>query len=295
VRQLREAGHQVVGTTRSDERAEGIRAAGAEPAIIDVLDTEALRKAVAEAQPEVVINELTALPDRPRYRDPEAFRATNELRGRVGPALAGVASEAGARRLISQSICFFYAPTGAGLRTEEDPILELPPDTPAAEGMVAIGALEGATLQTPGLEGVVLRYGFFYGPGTYYAPDGTTTADVRRRRFPIVGKGTGVFSFLHVEDAASATVAAIKGPPGVYNVCDDEPAPMSEWLPAYAEAIGGKPPWRVPVWLVRLVAGKQAAQMATVLEGASNAKAKRELDWRPKYPSWRQGFREGLG
>jgi len=296
VRQPREAGHEVVGTTRSEERAEWIRADGATPAIVDALDTDALRGVVAEARPQVVINELTSLPaDRMDYRDPDTFAATYELRGRVGPALAGAAAEAGAHRLISQSVCFFYATQGGGLRTEEDPLIEPPREAPAAEGMTALAALERSTLETPGLEGIVLRYGFFYGAGTYHAPSGGTAADVHKRRYPVVGRGSGVFSYIHVDDAASATVAAVeRGAPGIYNVCDDDPAPLSEWLPAYAEAIGAKPPRHVPVWLARLVAGKQVAQMATALEGASNAKAKRELGWEPGYASWRQGFREGL-
>ena len=247
---------------------------------------------VGAAQPEVVINQLTGLPERLDYRDPETFAATNELRGRVGPALVGAAAEAGARRVISQSVCFFYAPKGSGLHTEEDPLLELPPGSPFADGVLALGALEEATTNTPGIEGVALRYGHFYGPRTHYAPDGTWASDVRRRRFPIVGKGTGVFSFVHVDDAASATLAAVEGGTGAYNVCDDEPAPLSEWLPAYAAALGAKPPRRVPVWLARLIAGKEVAQMATRLEGASNAKVKRELGWQPRYTSWRQGFRD---
>ena len=165
-----------------------------------------------------------------------------------------------------------------------------------AEGPPALRALEGSALGTQGIEGVVLRYGYFYGPGTYYAADGSIAEQVRKRRFPIVGKGTGIFSFVHIEDAARATLIAVEGgPPGAYNVVDDEPAPLSEWLPAYAEAIGAKRPRRVPAFLARLIAGKDAAAMATVLRGASNEKAKQELGWEPKHPSWRQGFREALG
>jgi 2-alkyl-3-oxoalkanoate reductase len=296
VPQLRQAGHEVLGTTRSAERADALRGAGAEPLVVDVLDTEALRRAVGEAQPEVVINQLTRLPERLDFRDPDALKPTNELRGIMGPALAAAAAESGARRLISQSVAFFYSPEGSGLHTEDDPLIQLDPDTPTGEATVALGALEDATLNTPGIDGLVLRYGFFYGPHTYYAPNGSTAADVRKRRYPVVGKGTGVFSYVHVHDAASAAVAAVeRGSPGIYNICDDDPAPMSEWLPAYAEAIGAKRPRRVPVWLARLVAGRQAARMATELRGASNAKAKRELGWQPKYPSWRKGFQEALG
>jgi 2-alkyl-3-oxoalkanoate reductase len=155
--------------------------------------------------------------------------------------------------------------------------------------------MEQLVLGAEGLEGVVLRYGFFYGPGTYYAEDGTTTADVRRRRMPIVGKGTGLFSFVHVDDAADATVAAVeRGAPGVYNIADDEPAQMRDWIPAFAEAAGAKRPFKVPVWLARFVGGREVPIFAEELRGASNEKAKRELGWQPAYPSWRTGFRESL-
>jgi nucleoside-diphosphate-sugar epimerase len=294
--QLREAGHQVIGTTSSPERAETLRALGAEPVVVDALDTAALRAAVIEARPEVVINELTRLPARLNYRKPqETFGPTTELRGKAGPALAGAASEAGARRLIAQSVCFYYASTGRATHVEDDSLMQLPPETPGAQGMIALEALERATLETPGLEGVVLRYGYFYGPRTQYASDGTWGDDVRRRRFPIIGRGTGIFSFIHIDDAASATVAALDRGSGIYNICDDEPARMGEWLPAFAEALGAKSPLRVPVWLAGWFAGKQAAVMATRLEGASNEKAKRELGWAPRHPSWREGFRVGLG
>jgi nucleoside-diphosphate-sugar epimerase len=294
--QLREAGHEVVGTTRSPARAETVRALGAEPVVLDVLDIEALRAAVIEARPDVVINQLTRLPDRLNYRKAkETFGANNEIRGKAGPALAGAAAEAGARRLIAQSVCFLYSSTGKRAHTEDDPLMELPPDSPQAEGMLATDALERATLETPRLEGVVLRYGYFYGPRTQYATDGSWGDDVRRRRFPIIGKGSGIFSFIQIDDAASAAVAALDRGAGIYNICDDDPAPMTEWLPLFAQALGARPPRRVPVWLAGLVAGRQAAVMAERLEGASNEKAKRELGWQPRYPSWRQGFREALG
>jgi nucleoside-diphosphate-sugar epimerase len=296
VKELREAGHEVVGTTRSEQGAQTIRELGAEPVVVDALDTDALRGAVIEARPEVVINQLTALPQKLDYKRAErTFGPTTELRGKAGPALAGAAAETGARRLISQSVCFFYASTGKRAHDEDDPLIELPPEQPAARGVIALEALERSTVETPGIEGVVLRYGFFYGPGSAYASDGAWAEDTRKRRFPIVGKGTGIFSYIHMDDAVSATIAALDRGSGIYNVCDDDPAPLSEWLPAYAEALGAKPPRRVPVWLASWIAGKQAATMSTRLEGASNEKAKRELDWTPRYPSWRQGFREALG
>lgn len=273
-----------------------IRELGAEPVVVDALATDALRRAVVEARPEVVINQLTSLPQKLDYkRAEEMFGPTTELRGKVGPALAGIAAEAGAKRLIVQSVCFFYASTGKPVHAEADPLIDLPPELPQARGAIALKALERSTVETPGLDGVVLRYGFFYGPNSAYAADGAWAEDVRRRRLPIVGKGTGIFSFIHMDDAVSATIAALEHGSGIYNVCDDDPARMSEWLPAYAEALGAKPPRRVPVWLASLVAGKQAAGMATALEGASNEKAKRELSWHPRFPSWRQGFREALG
>jgi 2-alkyl-3-oxoalkanoate reductase len=292
---LLEAGHELIGSTRSAENAEGLRDLGVRPAVLDARDTDALKAAVVEARPDLVINQLTNLPDKIDYRKPEkTFRTTNELRGTVGPALAGAAAEAGARRLIAQSVCFFYASTGKRAHTEDDPLLELPPEAPMSRGSVALQSLERSAVETPGLDGVVLRYGYLYGPGVHSVPGGFELDEVRRRRYPIVGEGTGIFSLVHVDDAVSATTAAIERGAGIYNVCDDEPAPQAEWLPAYAEAIGAKPPRRVPVWLAKLIAGRQAVVLATRLEGASNEKAKRELGWQPKYPSWRRGFQEAL-
>jgi nucleoside-diphosphate-sugar epimerase len=289
------AGHQVVGTTRSPGKAEALRAAGAEPVVVDALDPEALGAAVAAARPEAVINELTNLPPKIDYRKPD-YGDTGRLRREATRTLAAAAREAGARRLISQSIAFIYVPAGGPVKSEADPLLE--PNTGSAfdEPLAATLELERTTLEALGLEGVVLRYGWFYGPGTFFAGDGSSTEEVRKRRFPIVGRGTGIYSFVHVEDAASATLAALeRGSPGVYNVCDDEPAPMGEWLPVFAEAVGAKPPRRIPAWLARLFAGRMAVAQATGLRGASNAKARRELGWSPRYPSWRQGFAEALG
>jgi nucleoside-diphosphate-sugar epimerase len=292
---LVEAGHDVVGTTRSEAKAAAIREAGAEPLVLDVANLDALRREVHRVEPEVVINQLTSLPEVIDFRDTGALDATNRLRREVGPILAQTAADAGARRLIAQSVAFFYAPTGEGLKSEEDPLMEPPPTSPFAEGVTALRALEDSALGTTGIEGVVLRYGYFYGPGTQYPAEGGYSDLVRRRRFPIVGDGGGVFSFIQIEDAARATVAALdRGAAGIYNVTDDDPAPLRDWLPAYAKAIGAKPPRRVPAWIARLVAGKAAVALATQLRGASNAKAKRELGWEPHHSSWRQGFREGL-
>jgi nucleoside-diphosphate-sugar epimerase len=197
--------------------------------------------------------------------------------------------------VVAQGIAFVYAPEGGMVKTEEDPVIS---DAPGQFGgaLTAVMDLERQVLAAPGMEGLVLRYGFFYGPGSSYASDGFQAGEVRKRRLPIVGKGTGTFAFIHVDDAASATVAAVsRGAPGIYNVSDDEPAPMREWVPVYAEALGAKPPLRVPRWLAALVAGRATAAMATELRGASNAKAKAELGWSPRYSSWRQGFSEALG
>jgi 2-alkyl-3-oxoalkanoate reductase len=195
---------------------------------------------------------------------------------------------------VCQSIAFAYRTEGSRVKTEDDPLLD---DAPGgfASGVRALHEMERIVLGTDGIDGLVLRYGFFYGPGTHYASDGTMIADIRRRRMPIVGKGTGVFSFIHVDDAADATVAAVdRGAPGVYNVTDDEPAPMSEWVPVVADAAGAKRPFRAPVWLAKLVAGKEVATFSLDLRGASNEKAKRELGWQPAHPSWRTGFPESL-
>jgi nucleoside-diphosphate-sugar epimerase len=291
VRQLVAAGHEVLGTTRSQEKAERLRGQGAEPVVVDAFDVEAMCAAVREARAEVVIHELTALPPKYDMRDPEKFLgATLRLRAEVGPPMVRAAAESGARRFIAQSIAFMYTSEGGPVKDEEAPLRH---GDLAVDGTVT---LERAVLETPGIEGVVLRYGQFYGPGTYFARDGHIGVETRKRRFPIVGKGTGVFSLVHVEDAAVATVAALDhGAPGIYNITDDEPAEMREWVPVYAAALGAKKPMRVPFWLARLAAGKLAAEGAAHGRGASNAKAKRELGWTPRYPSWRQGFAEALG
>ena len=289
------AGHEVTGTTRSEERAEAIRAAGAQAAVVDVFDAERLRQAVGDARAEVVIHELTSLPDRLDFRKQDVYEPTNRVRTDGTRNLLAAARAAGARRFVCQSIAFAYRTEGERVKTEEDPLMEGAPG-PFGGGVRALHEMEELVLGAEGLEGVVLRYGFFYGPGTYYADDGTTTSDVRRRRMPVVGKGTGLFSFIHVDDAADATVAAVeRGAPGIYNIADDEPAPMRDWLPVFAEAAGAGKPFRVPVWLARFVGGREVPIFAQELRGASNEKAKRELGWQPAHPSWRTGFREALG
>jgi nucleoside-diphosphate-sugar epimerase len=292
--QLLAAGHQVVGMTRREEAAEAIRAAGAEAVVCDVYDGDALRSAMAAAKPDAVIHALTALPQRFKPRE-DYLAATNRVRTEGTRNLISGARAAGAKRLLAESVAFFYEPTGGWVKDEGAPLMSDPPGRFKA-GAAALKDLESQVLGAAGLEGLVLRFGWLYGDGTYYASDGTMAEETRRRRNPIVGSGTGTFSFVHVEDAAAAFVAALqRGAHGVYNVVDDEPARLSEWLPVYARALGAKPPRRVPGWLAGLVAGRDLTQSALSMRGASNAKAKRELGWTPAHPSWRRGFADSLG
>jgi nucleoside-diphosphate-sugar epimerase len=292
---LVERGHEVTGMTRSAEKAEKLREAGAPPVICDVFDADKLRSEVMAAAPEVIVHELTDLPANVDPRKAADQLARNDrIRDEGTRNLVDAALAAGTRRMVAQSIAFAYETTG-GLKTEDDVLFDDAP-APWDRSIRAVHALEDAVTRTEGLEGIALRYGFFYGPGSSYAPDGYVAREVRRRRFPVVGRGSGVFSFIHVDDAAAATVTAVEGgAPGIYNVVDDEPAPLREWLPAYAEAIGAKKPWRVPTFIARWVAGAYTTMLATELRGASNARAKAELGWQPRYASWRQGFREALG
>jgi nucleoside-diphosphate-sugar epimerase len=291
------AGHTVVGMTRSAEKADAVRSAGAEPAVANALDPAVVMAVVQAAQPDVVVHELTAIPPRLDIRKiGEQFALTNRLRREGTDNLLAAALAAGAKRFVAQSFGGWpYAREGGPVKTEEDP---LDPDPPEAmrDILDAIRHLETTVSGAQGIEGVVLRYGPFYGPGTSVGKGGSMLEDIRRRRMPVVGKGTGVWSFCHIDDAARATVAAIdKGAPGIYNIVDDEPAQVFEWLPALAKAAGGKPPRRVPAWLARLIVGPAAVAMMTEARGASNAKAKRDLGFEPRWKSWREGFANGLG
>jgi nucleoside-diphosphate-sugar epimerase len=291
------AGHDVVAMTRSPEKADGLRAVGAEPAVADGLDKAAVTQAVLRAEPEVVIHQMTALTGIKSFkRFDDEFAVTNRLRTEGLDHLLEAAQSAGARRFIAQSYGNWnYVAAGGPVKTEEDP---LDPDPPAAmsKTMAAIRYLETAVTAAEGIEGLALRYANFYGPGANVAEDGEFAAMIRKRRLPIVGDGAGVWSFIHYEDAAAATMAAIdRGEPGIYNVADDEPAPVATWLPELARILGAKPPRRVPVWLGRIAGGEPGLRMFTKMRGASNEKAKRELGWQPIYPSWRDGFRRGLG
>jgi len=299
VPQLVARGHEVVGMTRSASKQERLRSLGASPVVADALDPDAVAQAVASAEPEAIVHQLTALGGELSARDmrhPERSPAvimTNRLRTEGTDHLLAAGRAVGAERFVAQSFgAFRFARTGGPVQTEAEP-LEDPPQALEAQ-LAGILHLERAVTEAGGL---ALRYGGFYGPGTAIsrAPDALMAVMVRKRRFPIVGNGGGITSHIHVDDAAAATVAAIeRGEPGIYNVVDDEPAPMREWLPVLASVLGAKPPRRIPRWLGRLAAGEAATLMMTEVRGASNAKAKRELGWRLRYPSWRQGFAQGL-
>jgi nucleoside-diphosphate-sugar epimerase len=287
------AGHEVTGMTRSEQSAEAIRAAGAQAAICDALDAAAVEDAVIAAAPEAIVSELTSLPEDYDLRKID-YEPTNRLRVEGGRNLISAGRKVGARRFVSQSFIGIYEPEGDWVKDEEAPTFLDPPGK-FASGLEAMLTSEGEAVGAEGMEGLVLRYGQFYGPGTYFDRDGSIAQQVRARRFPQIGKGTGVFSFVHIDDAADATVAAIeRGAPGIYNVVDDDPAPLSEWLPVYAEALGAKRPMHVPAFVARLLGGKAAVVMGTQMRGASNAKAKRELGWQPAHPSWQQGFAASL-
>jgi nucleoside-diphosphate-sugar epimerase len=296
--QLVSRGHQVVGMTRSGSKQELVRSLGARPVVADALDPDAVAQALASAQPEVIVHELTALSGQVDIRNIDrSFEATNRLRREGTDHLLAAARAVGARRLVAQSFAGWTARTGGPVKGEDAPLDPDPPES--ADALVdAIRHLQEAVTGASWLEGVVLRYGALYGPGTAISADpaATLSAAIRKRRFPIVGDGGGISSFIHVDDAAAATVVAVeRGKRGVYNVVDDDPAPVRDWAPELARALGAKPPRRVPRWLGRLLAGEAATVMMTEMRGASNEKAKRELGWKPRYASWRQGFAQGLG
>lgn len=290
-------GYEVAAMTRDERKAAWLTAVGAQPVIADALDRAAVRAAVTGARPEVVIHQLTALSGASDFKHfDREFALTNRLRTEGTDYLLEGARAAGARRFIAQSYGNWnYARTGTGLKTEQDALDPTPPAN-QRQSLAAIRYVENAVVNAEGIEGIALRYGNFYGPGTGIAADGNIVAQIRKRRFPLVGDGSGVWSFAHMDDAAAAAIAAIgHGAPGVYNVADDEPLPVSVWLPLLAEAVGAKPPMRVPVWLGRLAAGEVGVSMMTRIRGTSNAKAKAELEWAPQYRSCREGFRQGLG
>ena len=288
-------GHEVVGTTRTEQKLPMLNELGATGVVADLLDPDQVARVVAEAEPEVIIHELTAL-NRPfdiKHFD-RTFEETNRLRTESTDHLLAAGRAAGVKRFIAQSYAGWPAArTGELVKSEDEPLDPAPPKN-IRKTHDAIRYVEEAVTGADWTEGLVLRYGGFYGPGTSLsAESGAQVEQIRERKFPVVGNGAGVWSFVHIEDAADATALAVThGRRGLYNIVDDEPAPVAEWLPAAASAVGAKPPRHVPLWLGRLVAGEVGAVMMTEVRGASNEKAKRELGWRPRHASWRQGFAE---
>jgi 2-alkyl-3-oxoalkanoate reductase len=293
---LVQRGHQVFGTTRSPGKTHELRRAGAEPVILDALDGPAVLRAVDSAHPEVVVHEMTALSGMriPRNFD-KALAMTNRLRTEGTDHLLAAARAAGAQRFVAQSFTGWpNARTGGPVKTEEDPLDAHPPQS-MARTLEAIRRLERTVTEASGMTGIALRYGALYGPGTSIAPGGYVLESVRKRRFPIIGGGTGVWSFLHIDDAAMATVLAIEGgEAGIYNIVDDEPAEVRVWLPELAQANGAPRPFYLPAWIGRLAIGDAGLSLMTAVRGSSNGKAKRVLKWQLKYPVWREGFRLGL-
>ncbi len=284
-------GHQVTGTASRPESAEAIQRLGAEPVVVDGLDAIGIGQAVARAEPDAIIHEMTALSGSPDFRHFDRwFALTNRLRTEGTDNLLAAAKASGVKRFIAQSFTgWSNSREGSWIKTEDDP-LDPHPVKEQTETLAAIKYLERAVLEAP-LEGIVVRYGGLYGPGS----SETLVEILNRRMFPVIGDGAGVISSTHIDDAAGGTLAALeRGRRGIYNIVDDEPAPSREFIPAIAEAVGAKPPLHIPAWLARLFAGEVAVTMMTEGRGSSNAKAKRELGWQPIWPSWRDGFRHGL-
>lgn len=298
VSQLVERGHAVVGTTRSTAKAGALRTLGAEPVIVDALDPDAVADVVARAEPEVIVHQLTALSGPINFRQAKRMAAaTNRLRTEGTDHLLAAARAVGVGKFVAQSNALWMERTDGPLADENDRIEPNPP-ADAQSAVAALRHLEDAVTGITWADGIALRYGGFYGPGTGIsaAPEAVMAEQIRKRKLPIVGGGGGVWSLVHITDAASATVAAIeRGKPGIYHVADDEPAPVRDWLPELARALGAQPPRRVPAWLVRLLAGKAVVNMMTRARGVSSEKIKRELGWTLQYPSWRMGFTRGLG
>jgi nucleoside-diphosphate-sugar epimerase len=297
-------GHEVVAMTRTPQKADRLRALGALPVVADALDRDAVTGAVAGAEPDVIVHQLTALQGTPDLRRfDRTFAQTNRLRTEGLRHLLDAGAAAGARRLIAASFTGWpFAREGGPVKDEDAPLDPAPPKHQRAS-LRAIRELEAmvagdgpGSARAAGLEGVVLRYGGFYGPGTSLSADGEVTELVRKRRLPVVGDGAGVSSFTHIDDAAGGVLAALApgGPTGLFAIVDDEPARAADWIPALADALGAPPPRHVPAWLGRLAAGEVPVSMMTASRGASNAKARRVLGWAPRWPTWREGFREGL-
>lgn len=292
---LIEQGHDVVALVRTPEKRKQVEVLGAASVVGDALDETALSAAVKQAEPEVIIHQLTSHGGLADFKKLDAdFRVTNRLRTEATRTMLNAARLVGTRRIIVQSFCgLSFAREGGPIKTEDDPLDSSPPAA-FSQTVGAIRSLEEALQQQADVEGIALRYGFLYGPGTSISEDGQLVAMVRKRQFPIVGDGAGIWSFTHVDDAAESAAAVARGEPGVYNIVDDEPAPVSEWLPFLAQAVGARAPRRVPVWLAKPILGEGGIAMMTQARGGANSKAKRALGWRPTYASWRDGFVNGL-
>lgn len=296
---LRDAGHEVIGSTRTPAKARELQQAGAEPVVLDALRREAVFQAVREARPEVVIHMLTALPQRLDPRSIQRDLAINDrLREDGTRDLVAAAQQAGATQMIAQGAAFLYMPLAGvagrpALRSEED-ALDFEAPKPMLRSINALHMLEHTVRSADGLEGVIVRFGHLYGPGTAFAPGGAIARRVIGRKLPVIGGGEAVWSFVHVDDAARAVLDAIGAPRGVYNVVDDDPAPVRQWLPELASALGAKPPRHLSARLARPLCGTVAVSMMTKSDGASNELAKKTLGWKPQVASWRQGFRTAL-
>lgn len=286
------SGHSVIGLTRTPAKTGLLRELGAEPVVADALDEKAIHAAVAAARPDVIVHQLTDLKGASDLRKfDRAFANSNRLRTTGTDYLLAAARDCGVKRIVAQSFCGWpYARVGGYVKTEDDP---LDPDPPQEfrQTLDAIRYLEHAVTTAPGIVGVALRYGGFYGPGTGVF-DPSIVEQINHRRMPLIGGGTAWWSFLHIDDAAEATALAVERGEGIYNIVDDDPAPVHDWLPELAAMLGAKPPFRVPAWLGRLAAGQHVVVMMTESRAGSNARARRELGWSPRYPSWRQGFAE---
>lgn len=291
------AGHDVTGTTRTTSKLAELTAAGAEPVLMDGLDPRSVTDAVSGAQPDVIIHQLTALAGmgNPKKFDQE-FEQTNRLRTAGTDHLLAAARANGVKHIVVQSFTGWpNERTGSRVKTEADP-LDPRPAAGSAQTLAAIGYAEKAVAEAADLDGLVLRYGSFYGPGTGSAAGGDLLAMVHKRKLPVVGGGAGVWSFVHIDDAAGATLCAVeRGEAGIYNIVDDEPAEVSEWLPYLAATVGARAPLRLPGWVARPMLGAHGMSLMTQVRGSSNVKAKRELSWELTFPTWREGFRSGLG
>ena len=287
------AGHEVAGMTSKEANRGLVTELGATPVVADALDPDQVAEAVGRANPEVIVHQLTAIGALDLRHMDRDFARTNRLRTEGTDHLLSAGKAVGVKRFVAQSAIYgFYARTGGAVKTEED---ALDPDPPRdmRESLAAVQHLEEAVLGASWTEGIVLRYGAFYGPNTSMTTGGEQFEMIKKRKFPLVGSGAGVWSFIHIADAAEATVAAVdRGKPGIYNIVDDDPAPVSQWLPSLAQTLGAKKPMHVPRFVGRLFAGEVGALFMTEIRGASNAKAQRDLGWQPDHPSWRQGFAE---